>query len=107
MNITPMDLQVLIPKSTEVGKNQQISDQQLTNNQGFVSEDFKKITEHKQKQVEDLNKSKGNIIKEGQERRNKNKNQNASQDSSREEQEADEIKFAVDNTRGKHIDIRT
>ena len=59
MNITPMDLQVLIPKSTEVGKNQQISDQQLTNNQGFVSEDFKKITEHKQKQVEDLNKSKG------------------------------------------------
>ena len=54
MNITPMDLQVLIPKSTEVGKNQQISDQQLTNNQGFVSEDFKKITEHKQKQVEDL-----------------------------------------------------
>ena len=42
MNITPMDLQVLIPKATEVGRNQQINDQQLTNSQGIVTEDFKK-----------------------------------------------------------------
>ena len=65
MTITLLDLQVLIPKATEVGRNQQINDQQLTNNKGIVNEDFKKMTQHKQKQVEDINKSKSNVIKDG------------------------------------------
>ena len=107
-DITPMDLQVLIPKATEVGRNQQINDQQLTNSQGIVTEDFKKMTQHKQKQVEDMNKSKGNVIKDGQER-NKNKQQSSSkgQLQEAEENEVDTVKFAVDSNRGKHIDIRT
>ena len=42
-----MDLQVLIPKATEVGRNQQINDQQLTNSHGIVTEDFKKMKEIK------------------------------------------------------------
>ena len=103
-----MDLQVLIPKATEVGRNQQINDQQLTNSQGIVTEDFKKMTQHKQKQVEDMNKSKGNVIKDGQER-NKNKQQSSSKGQLQEdeENEVDTVKFAVDSNRGKHIEIRT
>ena len=55
-----------------------------------------------------MNKSKGNVIKDGQER-NKNKQQSSSKGQLQEdeENEVDTVKFAVDSNRGKHIDIRT
>lgn len=57
MSIRPIDLQVLLPRVTEVSKIQQISDRQMLLQQQHFAEQWINITNHRTSQVQNIHKS--------------------------------------------------
>ncbi|GMA99733.1 hypothetical protein [Pelosinus sp. IPA-1] len=72
MAINSVDLQVLIPKATEVGKAQSIAKQQDTLQQQQFAEQWKDISTNRQQQVQGTAKSEGGKIGREKEPREKN-----------------------------------
>lgn len=104
MNITPVDMQVVIPKATEVGKAQQARDFQDVLQQENGAAQFQQTVEHKLRQVQNTEKSEGKRVKEEAEK--KKKKQQEEQQKRREQQAQGTVKFAVDVSRGRNIDIK-
>lgn len=105
MNITPMDMQVIIPKATEVGKGQQTRDHQNVFQQQHGAAQLQQQSDRKLQQVQTSEKSEGKKIKEEENRKNQQEsNQKNSQEKQTEEKEA--AAMAVDQFRGQHIDIK-
>ncbi|MCX7779298.1 MAG: hypothetical protein N2491_00120 [Negativicutes bacterium] len=71
MNIRPVDLQVLIPRITEVSKAQQASEQQPLLQQQQMAGDWRQISSRRQQQVQQTGQNEGGVIKDGYERQQK------------------------------------
>jgi hypothetical protein len=82
MNIRSVDLQVLIPRSTEVGKTQQINQHQNTLQQQHMAEEWQSISTQRQRQVLLASKTEGGVVKEGYDRENGHSKQRHSQEQS-------------------------
>lgn len=112
MNIRSIDLQVLIPRTTEVSKAQAITDRQGTQQQQQFAEQFQKITTDLQHQVQSTPKSFG-----GKVQREKNKSQHKQQNDGKkddnvspaeeENPENTAVNDQADPIRGHIIDIKT
>lgn len=107
MNITPIDMQVVIPKATEVGKVQQTREFQDVLQQENGAAQFQQNVEHKLRQVQTTEKSEGKRIKE-EEKKKKKQQQDDQRGGKQSQQEAaqGEVRFAVDVSRGRNIDIK-
>lgn len=105
MNITPIEMQVIIPKATEVGKGQQQRDQQNVFQQQFGAAELQQKAEHKLKQVQTTEKSEGQKIKKDSKKK-KNKDQGGASGSQKEQVDEDDVVMAVDTFRGRNIDIK-
>lgn len=105
MNISPLDMQVIIPKSTEVAKSQQVRDHQSVVQQEHGAVAFQQQADVKLTQVQNTEKSQGEKIKNKQNKEHSKRE--ASQDGNRHEEETDEeVPMAVDSIRGRHVDIK-
>ena len=109
VTINSIDLQVLIPRATDVGKSQQVINQQDTVQQQQFAGQWKEIADHRQHQVQGTPKSEGGKVgREKQAKEHENPNEQKKQDKSRNA-EADKVNRASneDPVRGHVIDIKT
>jgi hypothetical protein len=101
MNIRPMDMQVLIPRATEVAKSQQSNEQQNTLQQQQFADKLEKLADNRQKQVQSSPKNEGGKVKAKTEQENQHKQ--------KKEEESDQPKEvkAVENVEktGNHPSI--
>lgn len=105
MNISPLDMQVIIPKSTEVAKSQQNRDHQSVVQHEHGAAQFAQQAHNKLTQVQNTEKSQGEKIKNKQ---NKEHTQGESNPKKNQEEEAseEEAPMAIDSIRGRHVDIK-
>lgn len=107
MNITPIDMQVIIPKATEVGKGQQIRDRQEVLQQQFGATEFQKLADHKLRQVQTSEKTEGKKIKNNSRQKNRRDQSNENHSGAKgDEAGEEESAMAVDTCRGRNIDIK-
>ncbi len=114
MSIRSIDMQVLIPKATEVGKQQNSLAQQSTVQQQQFAEQMQKTAEMRQHQVQGLTKSQGGKVERDEQ---KDKSNSQRQDNPEEnnkaaatellEQENTENSVGRDPILGHIIDIKT
>lgn len=71
MNIRPVDLQVLIPRSTEVSKAQQLTDHQVIVQQQQFAEELQQTMVDRQQQVQGTPKSEGGTVQRDKDERNR------------------------------------
>lgn len=76
MSIRPIDMQVMIPKTSEIGKTQQAELQKPNSEQMQFSEQIQKHVTQNQQQVPETNKSEKNIIREDESKKNQSSNKN-------------------------------
>lgn len=76
MSIRPIDMQVMIPKTSEIGKTQQAELQKPNSEQMQFSEQMQKHIVQNQQQVSETNKSEKNIIREDESKKNQSSNKN-------------------------------
>lgn len=106
MSITPVDMQVIIPKSTEVGKNQQARDHQEVFQQQFGATEFRENANQKLRQVNKKDEAEGEKIKDDPEHGNKQGYSQNRHSKRKEHEDTDEVVMAVDTLRGRTIDIK-
>jgi hypothetical protein len=112
MSINSIDLQVLIPKSTEVGKAQNIADRQDTLQQQHIAEQWKGISTKRQQQVQGTAKNEGGKIRREQESKEQNQpkqEQNHGNNTPNNATDLAKVNHASneDPVRGHLIDIKT
>jgi D-ribose pyranose/furanose isomerase RbsD len=114
MNIRPIDMQVLIPRTVDVSKVQQLANQQVIVNQQLLGEQLKQFNDHRQHQVQQLLQSEGEKVTANKEREAQQQHQKKpavplqQRDSDRLEQEAILNRPSQDDPlRGHSIDIIT
>ena len=107
MDVSPMNLQIMVPKSTEVGQMQHNLNQQSAVQQDFEAIRPKADAELKQTQVPTKNDVDGGKIKDDPEHGKKQGQyaQGQRRHSPEKEPEEQQEKLAVDQFRGQHIDI--
>lgn len=111
MDLSPMNLQVMIPKATEVGQMQHTLNQQAAVQQDFEAVRQKTENELKQTQVRSREDVDGDKIKDDPDRQKrqgkyqmkKKRGQGNSEDAVDEDRTE---RMAVDTFRGQHIDIK-
>ena len=111
MTIRPVDLQVLIPRVTEVGKTQHVTDHQDTLQQQQFAGQWQQISAKREQQVQGTNKSEDGKVG----RENNSKEQSHSKDGKKHPNikqsniDADMVNHASseDPVRGNLIDIKT
>jgi len=111
LTIRPVDLQVLIPRVTEVGKTQHVTDHQDTLQQQQFAGQWQQISANRQKQVQSTTKDEDGKVgreKNYKEQSNSNNGQQH-QDVKQCNTDADMVNHASseDPVRGKLIDIKT
>ena len=110
MSIRPIDMQVLIPKATEVGKQQNNLNQQSTLQQQQFVEELKKTVQVRQQQVQGMDKSQGGKVERDENQKHKKHPRefarNHDQPKEASEQE-DPEGVGQDPLRGHIIDIKT
>lgn len=105
MNITPIEMQIVVPKSTEVGKVQHQQDHESALQQDLTAQQMKQAAQHKMSQVQNSEKSEGQKIR--RDGKNNSGGQGRRQGKQRDhEQEEEETMMAVDTNRGRRIDIK-
>jgi hypothetical protein len=112
MSINSIDLQVLIPKSTEVGKVQNIADRQDTLQQQHIAGQWEGISAKRQQQVQSTAKNEGGKIgreQQPKEKKQSKQEQNHKEDNPSNTTDLDKINHASndDPVRGHLIDIKT
>ena len=112
MSIRSIDLQVLVPRATEVGKIQQMNEHQTMLQQQQVADQWPTISDKRQHQVQHLNKSEDGKVqnaKADHEKQKRNKSQQDADDK-KDANENDGINneaYQGDCVRGRVIDIKT
>lgn len=106
MTIRSIDLQVLIPRVTEVSKTQHILDQQNALQQQQVAEQMHQLAALRQQQIQKTPKNAGGKIEDEAQNKNGQHNSHEKHGSSPndEDEKQDE---GVDPLRGRHVDIKT
>ncbi|SFL72596.1 hypothetical protein [Pelosinus propionicus] len=111
MSINPIEMQVLIPKATEVGKAQNLANRQETLQQQHVAAQWNDISTNRQHQVQSAGKNEGGKV--GRERESKGENHSSNEQKPRKNDEGINEKDKVnrassdDPVRGHIIDIKT
>ena len=107
MDVSPMNLQIMVPKSTEVGQLQHNMNQQSAVQQDFEAIRQKADAKLKQTQVRNKDDVDGGKIKDDPDHSKKQGQYASGHRRSRKEEEKEEPqeKMAVDQFRGQHIDI--
>lgn len=109
MTINSIDLQVLIPRATDVGKSQQVLNQQDTLQQQQFAGQWKEIADNRQHQVQGTPKNEGGKVgREKEAKEHKNSNEQKQRDKNNNA-DADKVNRASneDPVRGHVIDIKT
>lgn len=113
MNIRPVDLQIIIPKSTEVGKTQAFMNQQSLLQQQYSEEKNQKIADQRLQQVQETFKNEGGKIQKDESYQEKQKGSNK-ENHKRQAIELDSEEcidthkvLEKENLRGRFIDIKT
>lgn len=113
MDISPMSLQAVVPKSSEVTQMQHNMNQQAAVQQDFEAIRQKADAALKQKQVRAREELEDGRIKDDPDRQKKQGKYEAKQGKNKSEapaaedvQSADDERMAVDMIRGHHIDIK-
>jgi len=110
LTIRPIDLQVLIPKVTEVGKNQHTTDHQDTLQQQQFEGKWQQISAKREHQVQGAAKSEESKVGEKHAKeQNHSKNGKKSGDDMQGKNDADMVNHPSheDPVRGNLIDIKT
>ena len=109
MNIRSIDLQVLIPRTTDVAKSQAVNDRQGMQQQQQFAEQFQKITTELQHQVQSTAKSTGSKIeRDGHRNRQNPQDSHPGKDKTfQQEEQAENAVDQPDPIRGHNIDIVT
>lgn len=110
VNIRSIDLQVLIPRSAEVSRVQQVTDQQNALQQQQHAAEWKQITADRQHQVQSTPKNAGGKVgeKAREESKHNRRDQDKNKDSAGVQSDAPEQSHdASDPVRGHHVDIKT
>jgi hypothetical protein len=116
VSIRPVDLQVIIPRATEVSKTQQSSNQQIISQQQQFAEQWQQIAASRQQKVQNTSKTEGGKVRRDREKKNQNKDlkQESQSNEGLIEQNSNDPKSctrmsvqAADPTRGHLIDIKT
>ncbi len=111
MSINPIELQVLIPKATEVGKAQNLANRQETLQQEHVAAQWNDISTNRQHQVQSAAKNEGGKV--GREKETKEEKHSPNEQKPRQNDESsiekDKVNRASNNDpiRGHIIDIKT
>ena len=105
MNISPMDMQVVIPKATEVGKGQQQREQQTVFQQDFGAEKYQQNAHQRLKQVQ-KEESESKKINDNQSKEEKRRGQQNFGEKNKKKENDEEVVMAVDTFRGHNIDIK-
>jgi len=109
LTIRPVDLQVLIPKVTEVGKMQHITDHQETLQQQQFADQWQHIAAKREQQVQGTTKSEdGKVGRENHPKEQSHSN-NGKKHQDTKQSDADMANHASseDPIRGNLIDIKT
>lgn len=107
MNIRPMDLQVLIPRTTEVAKNQNNMNQQNAIVAEQSAAEWQKLSTVRQQQIQHTPKSEGGRVGERGEQKQQSGDHSAKGRSTGEVRPEDGEPLASDPVRGHTIDIKT
>ncbi len=108
MNIRSVDMQVLIPKATEVGKSQALLEHQSTLQQQYGAEKLQKTADHQLNQVQDTKKSEGGKVKREEARdKQRGSRQDRREQESREANGGEERQPDRNCQCGRFIDIKT
>jgi len=101
-----MNLQVVIPKTTEVSQMQHKIDHEVNMQQDMGSLKLKEDAELKQKQVRTRDKMEDGKIKDDSNHKNQGQMAGKQEEESKEEETSDDVPMAVDSIRGHNIDIK-
>lgn len=110
MNIRSVDLQVLIPRATDVSKTQQIADHQSSLQQQQFAEQWQQISAKRQQQVQSTAKSEGGKVQNEKKEQGKQKGHKHHQQDELLDITDDETANHAsleDPVRGHTIDIKT
>ncbi|WP_093791708.1 hypothetical protein [Sporomusa acidovorans] len=115
MSIRSIDMQVLIPKATEVGKQQNNLTQQSITQQQQFAEQMQKMAEVRQHQVQEIVKSKDGRIERDttKDRNSRNQHHNNGENASKTAKESletesiENLTVSQDPIRGRIVDIKT
>lgn len=107
MNIRSIDLQVLIPKTSEVAKVQQNINQQPTVAQEEFAAVWQQVSSEKQRKVQKTPSSEGGKINRESEHHRKQSDNGTEthQNQSSDNKDENNVKEQTDPVRGHHIDI--
>lgn len=117
VNIRPIDLQVLIPRTTDVAKTAAINERQSATNQQQISEQFKQAANERQHQVEtaDHGAQAGVTTEDLNQERQHSRPRQDNEDEKKDKETADDgpdtakkrSTATQDPIRGRTIDIKT
>ncbi|WP_378953079.1 hypothetical protein [Pelosinus sp. sgz500959] len=109
LTIRPVDLQVLIPRVTEVGKTQHIVDHQDTLQQQQFADKWQHISSNRQQQVQSTGKSDSSKVGRDNHPKEQNHSKNEQNQHNPKATDADMENHASneDPVRGNLIDIKT
>ncbi len=110
MNIGPVELQVIIPKATEVGKVQNQLNQQAVLTQDQNTEQWQHIAANRRQQVQTAEKSSGGVIRrkpEGERHHREQQQPPFSSSRAKSPTKKNEQNDTEDPLRGHLLDIRT
>ncbi|MCW2277915.1 hypothetical protein [Heliophilum fasciatum] len=104
MTIRSVDMQVIVPKVTEISRTQQIQQQQGQNEQQFQSQLNQQTTQWKQQSVPTTGQADKGAIKDRE-----SKQQQRKQHEQKSDEDKEQNKDVLDNEgllRGHHLDLR-
>ncbi|SEO80578.1 hypothetical protein [Propionispora vibrioides] len=107
MNIRPMDLQVLIPRTTEVAKNQNNINQQNVVASEQSAAEWQKLSTARQQQIQHTPKSEGGRVSERGGQKQPSGGHSSRGGAPGSGQPEDDELLADDPVRGHTIDIKT
>lgn len=110
MTIKPVDLQVLIPRVTEVGKAQHVMNQQDTLQQQQFAGKWEHIATDRQHQVQSTNKSEDTKVAREKQKEQQKQSKDSSKQKDGKEKHTDvdgDNPLSKDPARGHLIDIKT
>lgn len=99
-------MQVVIPKVTEVGKNQQTRDHQNVVQQEHGAAQFQQVADHRLRHVQTMEKTEGKKVKNNDEHKEKQGSGKHENHAKSEKMQQEEVVMAVDTLRGGNIDIK-
>ncbi|MDD4602108.1 MAG: hypothetical protein PHQ46_13855, partial [Negativicutes bacterium] len=74
MSLRPVDLQIIIPRATDVGKTQQLADKNIMSQQEQSAEQWQQISASRQQKVQSTPPVEGNKVQKDKEKENQGKN---------------------------------